>query len=116
MFLRRETLEKSGLLDEDFFMYGEDIDLSYRIMKAGYNNYFLPSRILHYKGESTVKSSYRYVYTFYQAMQLFFNKHYSHYSLLVSLPISIAIWTRAIMAYIGNQFRHRQKHIDKPKN
>ncbi|MBR6648063.1 MAG: glycosyltransferase family 2 protein, partial [Bacteroidaceae bacterium] len=77
MFLRRETLEKSGLLDEDFFMYGEDIDLSYRIMKAGYNNYFLPSRILHYKGESTVKSSYRYVYTFYQAMQLFFNKHYS---------------------------------------
>lgn len=114
MFLRRETLEKSGLLDEDFFMYGEDIDLSYRIMKAGYNNYFLPSRILHYKGESTVKSSYRYVYTFYQAMQLFFNKHYSHYSLLVSLPISIAIWTRAIMAYIGNQFRHRQKHIDKP--
>ncbi len=114
MFLRREALLKSGLLDEAFFMYGEDIDLSYRIMKAGYKNFFLPSRILHYKGESTVKSSYRYVYTFYQAMQLFFNKHYAHYSLLVSLPISIAIWVRAMMAYIGNQFRHRRKSADKP--
>ena len=110
MFLRRTTLEKSGLLDESFFMYGEDIDLSYRIIKAGYNNYFIPSRILHYKGESTVKSSYRYVYTFYQAMQLFFNKHYSHYSLLVSLPISIAIWSRAIMAYIGNQLSSRKNN------
>ena len=59
MFLRRNALEKSGLLDEDFFMYGEDIDLSYRILKSGYKNYFLPSPILHYKGESTNKSSYR---------------------------------------------------------
>lgn len=114
MFLRRATLEKSGLLDEDFFMYGEDIDLSCRMLKAGYNNYFIPSRILHYKGESTQKSSYRYVYTFYQAMQIFFNKHYSHYSLLLSIPISLAIWGRAVLAYIGNQFCHRKKSIDKP--
>lgn len=106
MFLRRKTLDKAGVLDESFFMYGEDIDLSYRILKSGYNNYFLPSRILHYKGESTVKSSYRYVYTFYQAMQIFFNKHYSHYSILVSLPISMAIWSRAMLAYIGNKFSH----------
>lgn len=109
MFLRREALDKAGLLDEDFFMYGEDIDLSYRILKAGYKNYFLPSRILHYKGESTVKSSYRYVHTFYQAMQLFFNKHYSHYSIVLSIPIKLAIWTRAIMAYVGNQFKHRHE-------
>ena len=107
MFLRREALDKAGLLDEDFFMYGEDIDLSYRILKEGYANYFLPSRMLHYKGESTVKSSYRYVYTFYQAMQLFFNKHYAHYSFLVSIPISMAIWARSLLAYIGNQLRHR---------
>ena len=114
MFLRRDALDKSGLLDEAFFMYGEDIDLSYRIMKAGYKNFFLPSRILHYKGESTVKSSYRYVYTFYQAMQLFFNKHYAHYSLFVSLPVSLAIWVRAMMAYVGNQFCHRGKSAEKP--
>lgn len=108
MFLRREALDKVGLLDESFFMYGEDIDLSYRIMKGGYKNYFVPSRMLHYKGESTEKSSYRYVYTFYQAMHLFFRKHYTHYSFLVSLPISIAIWVRSMLAYIGNQFKHRK--------
>ena len=109
MWLRREALDKAGLLDEDFFMYGEDIDLSYRIAKSGYKNYFLPSRMLHYKGESTEKSSYRYVYTFYQAMRLFFRKHYAHYSFLVSLPINLAIWVRSFMAYAGNQLRHRAK-------
>ena len=51
--LRREVLDKVGLLDEDYFMYGEDIDLSYRILKGGYHNYYLPEKILHYKGEST---------------------------------------------------------------
>lgn len=118
MFLRREALDKVGLLDEDFFMYGEDIDLSYRILKGGYKNYYLPSRMLHYKGESTEKSSYRYVYTFYQAMQLFFDKHYAHYSFVVSLPISLAIWVRSFMAYVGNQFRHRKRPIAEmaPKN
>lgn len=109
MFLRREALDKAGLLDEDFFMYGEDIDLSYRLLKAGYNNYFVPSRILHYKGESTEKSSYRYVYTFYQAMQLFFNKHFAHYSLLLSLPVNMAIWCRAVLAYIGNQLPRKKR-------
>ena len=108
MMLRHKTIKKTGALDEDFFMYGEDIDLSYRILKSGYKNYFLPLRILHYKGESTNKSTYRYVHTFYRAMQLFFKKHYSHYSLLVSLPINIAIWSRAMLAYIGNQFLHRK--------
>ena len=108
MFLRREALDKVGLLDEDFFMYGEDIDLSYRVLKGGYKNYFIPTPIEHYKGESTKKSSYRYTHTFYQAMQLFFKKHYAHYSILVSLPIYVAIWARALFAYIGNQFRHRR--------
>ena len=114
MMLRNKTIKKTGALDEDFFMYGEDIDLSYRILKAGYSNYYLPVRILHYKGESTNKSSYRYVHTFYRAMQLFFKKHYSHYSLLVSLPINIAIWTRALLAYIGNQFIHRKVTQETP--
>lgn len=55
--LRRKALDEVGLLDEDFFMYGEDIDLSYRVLKGGYHNYYLPVDILHYKGESTQKSS-----------------------------------------------------------
>jgi hypothetical protein len=109
MMLRREALDKVGLLDEDFFMYGEDIDLSYRILQGGYKNYFLPARMLHYKGESTVKSSYRYVYTFYQAMRLFFRKHFGHYSFLVSVPINMAIWARSFMAYAGNRLRYRRR-------
>ena len=109
MMLRREALDRVGLLDEDFFMYGEDIDLSYRILQGGYYNYFLPVRMLHYKGESTVKNSYRYVYTFYQAMRLFFRKHYSHYSWVISLPINLAIWASSFMTYVANRLRYRKK-------
>lgn len=109
MMLRREALDRVGLLDEDFFMYGEDIDLSYRILQGGYHNYFLPVRMLHYKGESTVKNSYRYVYTFYQAMRLFFRKHYSHYSWVISLPINLAIWASSFMTYVANRLRYRKK-------
>lgn len=110
MMLRREALDRVGLLDEDFFMYGEDIDLSYRILQGGYKNYFLPVRMLHYKGESTVKNSYRYVYTFYQAMRLFFRKHYSHYSWVISLPINLAIWASSFMTYAANRLRYRKKN------
>jgi GT2 family glycosyltransferase len=69
MFIRRAALDKSGLLDEHFFMYGEDIDLSYRIIGAGFKNYYFPdTKIIHYKGESTKKGSLNYVRAFYQAM------------------------------------------------
>ena len=96
--LRREALDRVGLLDEDFFMYGEDIDLSYRMLKGGYHNYFLPLDILHYKGESTQKSSFRYVHVFYEAMLIFFRKHYAGMSLLLSLPIRTAIYASASVA------------------
>nr|MBP7473275.1 glycosyltransferase family 2 protein [Prevotella sp.] len=99
--LRRAALDKVGLLDEDFFMYGEDIDLSYRILKGGYHNYYLPSRILHYKGESTVKSSFRYVHVFYEAMLIFFRKHYHNQIFLLSIPIKTAIYVKAFFALIG---------------
>lgn len=78
MLIRRSVLKKVGLLDEDFFMYGEDIDLSYRIQKAGYKNYYYPhSTIIHYKGESTKKGSLNYVRVFYQAMIIFAEKHFA---------------------------------------
>ena len=96
--LRREALDKVGLLDEDFFMYGEDIDLSYRLQKGGFTNWYIPAHILHYKGESTHKSSYRYVHVFYQAMLIFFRKHYGHMSFLVTWPIKLAIYARALIA------------------
>ena len=98
--LRRKALDEVGLLDEDYFMYGEDIDLSYRLLKGGWQNWYLPLDIIHYKGESTQKSSFRYVHVFYQAMLIFFRKHYGHLSILLSLPIQAAIYCRAFMALI----------------
>jgi len=78
MLLRRRVLDDIGLLDEHYFMYGEDIDLSHRIRLAGYENwYFSETPILHYKGESTQKQSMRYVRLFYQAMALFARRHFS---------------------------------------
>ncbi len=100
MFLRKEALDKVGYLDESFFMYGEDIDLSYRITQGGYKNYyFAESSIIHYKGESTKKSSVNYVIVFYKAMAIFAKKHFSKGNAqLFSVIINFAILTRAGLA------------------
>ncbi len=107
MFLRREVLDKTGLLDETFFMYGEDIDLSYRILKAGYKNYYFPeTRIIHYKGESTKKSSANYVFVFYNAMIIFARKHYAREKLrLFVTVINLAIYFRAALALVARFVR-----------
>jgi GT2 family glycosyltransferase len=77
MLVKRSVLETTGAFDERFFMYGEDIDLSYRIQKAGFiNYYFAGSSIIHFKGESTRKGSLNYVLLFYNAMLLFVRKNY----------------------------------------
>jgi len=100
--IRIQVLDKIGLLDETFFMYGEDIDLSYRITKAGYRNYyFSETSIIHYKGESTKKSSVNYVFTFYRAMIIFANKHFSlSYANVFSTMIHLAIYSRAAIALL----------------
>ncbi|MDQ3111066.1 MAG: glycosyltransferase [Bacteroidota bacterium] len=97
MLMRKETLDKVGLLDEEYFMYGEDIDLSYRIILGGYKNYYFhDTRIIHYKGESTKKSSVNYVFVFYRAMVIFARKHFSTKNAkLFSFLINIAIYLRA---------------------
>lgn len=107
MWLRREALDKAGLLDEAFFMYGEDIDLSFRIREAGYINYYFPEvTIIHYKGESTRKGSLNYIRIFYQAMILFAEKHFSgsRRSWYVFF-IRMAIYVRAWMTLARNLFR-----------
>lgn len=104
MWLRRETLDKVGLLDEDFFMYGEDIDLSYRVLKGGYKNVYFPeTSIIHYKGESTKRGSLNYVKTFYQAMIIFARKHFTGTSAssLIGL-MQVAIYFRAALTLISN--------------
>lgn len=103
MFLRKEILDKIGLLDEDYFMYGEDIDLSYRIIKAGYKNYYFPeTTIIHYKGESTKKGSLNYVFVFYNAMIIFARKHFSNKNAKIfSFLINIAIYFRASVSILN---------------
>ncbi len=97
MLMRKKALEKVGVLDEAFFMYGEDIDLSYRIQLGGYDNYYFPeTKIIHYKGESTKKSSINYVFVFYNAMIIFAKKHFSENNAnLFSFLINVAIYLRA---------------------
>lgn len=107
MLMRKETLDQVGLLDEAFFMYGEDIDLSWRIIAGGYKNYYYPdTTIIHYKGESTKKGSLNYVFVFYQAMVIFANKHFSEKNarLFTSL-INMAIYARAALAIISRFFK-----------
>ncbi len=78
MFVRKSTIDKVGAFDERFFMYGEDIDWSRRIVEGGYEIHYIPdTTIIHYKGESTKKASLNYVKTFYGAMGLYVEKHYS---------------------------------------
>ncbi len=103
MMMRKETLDKVGLLDEDYFMYGEDIDLSYRITLGGYKNvYFSETRIIHYKGESTKKSSVNYVFVFYRAMLIFAKKHFSkRLAKTFSFLINLAIYLRAGVAILN---------------
>jgi len=103
MMIPKNILDKVGGFDEDFFMYGEDIDLSFRIQKAGFKNfYFSESCILHFKGESTRKGSLNYVKMFYTAMSIFVKKHYgSNRSRLFSASIHIAIFTRASLSAIA---------------
>jgi len=102
MLIRKEVLDRIGLLDESFFMYGEDIDLSYRITQAGYKNYYFPeTRIIHYKGESTRKGSLNYVILFYNSMKIFAQKHYSKKNQrLLTFFINVAIYFRAFLAII----------------
>lgn len=103
MLLRRLALDEVGWLDEAFFMYGEDIDLSYRLIQGGYQNYYYPhTRIIHYKGESTKKGSLNYVRVFYNAMIIFARKHFkgSNVRLYVRL-IQTAIYARAALAVVA---------------
>lgn len=107
MFLRKSTLDRVGLLDESFFMYGEDIDLSYRITLGGYENWYFPqARIIHYKGESTKKSSVNYVFVFYNAMAIFAKKHFTRRRTdLLGAVINGSIYLSATAAIVSRFLR-----------
>ena len=109
--VRREALDRVGGFDEEFFMYGEDIDLSYRLQMAGFENYYLPYPILHYKGESTQKSSFRYVHVFYTAMLIFFKKHFRACWIGLSIPIKLAILFKALLSLLMGQIRRTREFL-----
>lgn len=101
MMMKREVYEKVGGFDEQFFMYGEDLDLCYRIQKAGYKVFYVHStQIIHYKGESAKRSSFDETKVFYNAMHLFVKKHLSS-SFLVGLILRSAIAVRSFIAFIA---------------
>jgi GT2 family glycosyltransferase len=107
MMIRKKVLDEVGSFDETFFMYGEDVDLSYRIQKAGYKNYyFAGTTIIHFKGESTRRGSLNYVKMFYKAMSVFVHKHYGGTKAgIFNASIHMAIWTRAAIAAIAKFLR-----------
>ena len=107
LMVRKEVLEKTGGFDEQFFMYGEDVDLSYRIQQSGYSNYYVAfTSIIHFKGESTKKGSLNYVRMFYNAMSIFVRKHYGGSKAGVfNALIHLAIWIRAIMSAVATFIR-----------
>ena len=110
LWISRAALAEVGPFDEQFFLYAEDIDLSYRIQQAGYTNYYYPgTTIVHFKGESTTKDIH-YVRQFYRAMDQFRQKHF-HKALPVFFDwgVQAAIWLRAGIAAIGRIFGRRQE-------
>ena len=112
--LRREALDQVGLLDETFFMYGEDIDLSYRLLQAGWRNAYVPTPILHYKGESTQKTTFRYVHIFYQAMLLFFDKHFRRRRPVLALLVRLAVLLRAGLDVMKQTYHKVTAHLTAP--
>lgn len=108
MFIRGEALLKTGLLDEDFFMYGEDIDLSYRLLQAGYNNYYFPdTQIIHLKGRSTSRRGFTDILHFYKAMRIYVKKRSEGEKLkLWHLLLIAAIYFREGLALINRLVKH----------
>lgn len=107
MMARKDALEKVGYFDEDYFMYGEDIDLCYKIKKAGGKIYYTPrTKAIHYKGESTKKGEFSYITNFYSSMLIFIDKHFKdRYSIFVKSILILGIYLRAVIAFLISFFK-----------
>lgn len=106
MFMKKKLFNDIKGFDEDYFMYGEDIDLSYTILNAGYENYYYgESTVLHFKGESTLRDKY-YVRRFYGAMQIFYKKHFKK-----NIIFDMFVWSGIRLVYI-----FKKTHIQKLKS
>lgn len=99
MLMPRKALDQVGLLDEDFFMYGEDIDLCYRIKEGGYKIVYYPeAKIIHYKGGSSKKRRNKVIYDFHNAMWIFYKKHYvKQYSMWINSLVFVGIVMKCLL-------------------
>ena len=100
MLIKKNIYDKVGGFDEDYFMYGEDIDISYKILKAGYKNYYYgDTTVIHFKGESTLKDK-NYARWFFGAMQIFYKKHFKQ-----NLIFDMVVWLGIKLAFIFRRSR-----------
>jgi GT2 family glycosyltransferase len=108
MFMKQNVFKSIKGFDEDYFMYGEDIDLSYKSIKQGFDNYYYgKTTAIHYKGESTLRDK-SYAKRFYKAMQIFYRKHFK-----VNVICDAFVWVGIVIAY---NFRRKQKQLLKNVN
>lgn len=114
LLIRRQVIGTIGLLDEDFFMYGEDLDWCYRAKAAGFKVMYVPlTTVVHHKGSSSRKTPARALYEFHRAMQLFYDKHYrKRYNFLVNFFARAGIWSRYAVKAAQNGLR-REKYVSK---
>ncbi len=111
MLVRASALEQAGLFDERFFMYGEDLDLAFRIKERGWKVFYYPAvEVLHHKGASSRKQSDRSIREFYRAMRIFYRKHYAQrYNGLVNATVSLGITARGTLALLQNTLRPAER-------
>ncbi len=109
MFIRKDALDQIGLLDETFFMYGEDIDLCYRIKQGGWKIiYYGKSRITHLKGASSKKQKSKLIYEFYRAMYIYYKKHHaSESSFIVNWVVYLGIALLCLLKLFLNIFKKK---------
>ena len=111
MLLKRQVFNQVNGFDEDYFMYGDDIDLSYKILKEGFKNYYVPATsIIHYKGESTLKDK-TYAKRFHNAMQIFYKKHFKR-----NIFFDTLVWFGIVFAYIIKKepkptIKHNERYV-----
>ncbi len=111
MLARAQALAEAGLYDESFFMYGEDLDLAFRIKERGWHVFYYPAvEVLHHKGASSRKQSERSIREFYRAMRIFYQKHYAQqYNGLINAVVNLGITIRGALAQLQNTLRPNER-------
>ncbi|TSA45418.1 glycosyltransferase family 2 protein [bacterium] len=114
LLIRQNVVDKIGLLDEDYFMYGEDLDWCFRAKAAGYKVLYAPvASVVHYKGSSSRKAPAKMIFEFHRAMQIFYDKHYrAKYGFFVRWLVLFGIWARYFIKIAQNFFR-KEKFVSR---